>query len=99
MVSEGIEFYLQPTQLIFDSCSNPNHIQPMLMHMIASLANLPTFVPIKNWRLEFPIRSNRPIIFGLTDGEPTKFTGTKADRALAKPVFRRSIIRWSVFRQ
>ena len=34
---EGIGFYLQPTQPLLDSRSNPNHIQPMLMHMIASV--------------------------------------------------------------
>ena len=36
---EGIGFYLQPTQPLFDFLSNPNHIQPLLMHMIAFLAN------------------------------------------------------------
>ena len=52
---EGIDFYLLPTQSLLDSRSNPNHIQPMLMYMITSLANSPTFVPIKNWRLGFSI--------------------------------------------
>ena len=41
--------------------------------------------------------SNRSIIFGLADGKPIKFTGTKTNRPLAKPVFRPLIFCWSVF--
>ena len=39
---ERITFYLQRTQRLLDFRSNSNHIQPMLIHMIASLANPPT---------------------------------------------------------
>ena len=46
----------------------------------------PSYRPKTGDRI-FP--SNRPIIFGLTDGKPTKFNGTKDSQPLAKPVFRR----------
>ena len=65
-IIEEIDFHLQATQLLVDSRSNPNHKQPKLMQMIASVAYPPTFVPTKINGQIFP--SYRPFIFGLTDG-------------------------------
>ena len=67
---ERIGFYLQRTQPLLDFRSNSNHIQPMLIHMIASLANPPTiesnlknksFWEVSDYRLKWVLRKNLPL--------------------------------------